>query len=84
MPLCKYCGAAIEWIPTAGGYAPVDMEPVLIIADDRGRRYVTDEGTAVWGRPATQEDDPEEVFAAYAPHGRTCYVRRQYHEPDGT
>lgn len=73
MPLCKYCGASIAWIKGC----PVDMEPVYVHPDG-DTRFVMDNGTAIWGREATDQDDKSECEVAFVPHFRTCRARRQH------
>lgn len=76
MGLCRYCGAAIDWITTAAGrHIPVDKDPVFVVEGDGQDRFYTDEGKPITGRVASTLEDRQDLPVAFVPHFRACRRR---------
>lgn len=74
MSLCKYCGAAIDWLHGPDGRnVPVDFDPVFVVEGDGSNLfYIEDGAPPITGRLARPEEESHERVVAYAPHRRTC------------
>lgn len=72
--MCKYCGAAVEWIRTPEGRTiPVDQDPVFVVEGDGTERfYLEDMAEPITGRVAAPEEEHAGMEVAFVPHFRTC------------
>ena len=80
---CRGCGAEVIWVKTIVNRKkmPIDAEPVWVLLDSNGKKFIRKDGTMVKGRKIGDawDDDPDaNVIEAHESHFATCPVGGQF------